>query len=87
MTKDDKTYILELLETITIGVFIMYNHQSKNSDLTYTAQEALNNLCHTSQRNNKGTTYTIEDIRCPKYNGKQIFVELVQGRDKFNWID
>ena len=48
---------------------------------------ALNTMCHTSQRDNYGTVYTIEDIRYPDYNGKQILITLVYGKNKVIWIE
>ena len=49
--------------------------------------EALNTMAHTSQRDYNGTIYTIEDIRFPDYNGKQILITLEYGKNKIEWIE
>ena len=49
-------------------------------------QEALELMCHTSQRMNGGTVYTISDQRYPEYNGREIFVFLHYGKMRAEWL-
>jgi len=51
------------------------------------ARDALESMCHTSERDWHGTTYTIADIRYPAYNGKRIRYRLLNGEAVFYWID
>ena len=50
------------------------------------ASEALNQMYHTYQRLFDETIYTIEDIRFPEYNGKQISRKLIKGKHVCEWI-
>jgi hypothetical protein len=52
-----------------------------------TAQEALQTMCYTSERNWEGDVYTISDRRFPEYNGRKILVALSHGRPVFSWVD
>ena len=50
------------------------------------ASEALNLMCHTYERLFDETIYTIEDIRFPEYNGRQISRKLIHGTHLCEWI-
>ena len=49
-------------------------------------KEAINTMCHTSERNYYGTIYTISDIRFPEYEGFKIQSKLIKGKYIFSWI-
>ena len=51
------------------------------------ADKALSIMCHTYDRKWQGVIYTIEDIRYPDFNGKQILRTLEQGEYNYQWIE
>jgi len=51
------------------------------------AREAIETYCHVSQRDWKGTIYTIQDVRADAFNGKNIRAELLNGKVRIFWMD
>uniref|UniRef100_A0A6M3XMM5 Uncharacterized protein n=1 Tax=viral metagenome TaxID=1070528 RepID=A0A6M3XMM5_9ZZZZ len=50
-------------------------------------KQALETMCYISSRTWDGTVYTISDIRFPEYNGKQVLVSLINGKNTATWMD
>lgn len=51
------------------------------------AKQALESYAYTSDREWRGTVYTISDIRAGELNGRRVLAELVRGNTVFSWID
>lgn len=45
----------------------------------------LDKVCHTSERKDGATVYTLADSRFPEYSGRRISVRLVFGKDIAEW--
>ena len=50
------------------------------------AEEALQDICHKSERKWDGTLYTFSDVRYPEYNGCQVISYLAKGVNKVKWF-
>lgn len=51
-----------------------------------TANEAVRDICHVSERQHDCTVYTFKDIRFPEYMDCQVASYLVHGQVKFKWL-